>query len=259
MSSSPEIRLDKFVKSMRGTYLPVLAQASDGHCYIVKLGHSAHRMDLAFNESAGSELFAACGLQVPAWRPVEVTREFLLQAKAGLASVAGMSSDFCEPGLIFGSRWLGSSSQRIYQILSAADFSRIRDRRSFWTAWLVDLCAEQTSRRQALFVEDGAQQLDPYFVDHGSLFRGVSRDGLPDSACGRYHDPRIYEPLSAAEAAGIVSKLMSVDLDTLRKQIDGLPGDWRRPESIGAFEAALERIASGSVLQQWLLSISRVC
>jgi hypothetical protein len=69
----------KFVCNLRGGSQPILVEASDGLLYVAKFTDNLQGPNLPFNESIGSELYRACGLAVPLWKPLLVTDDFLDQ------------------------------------------------------------------------------------------------------------------------------------------------------------------------------------
>jgi len=106
------VSLTGYIRSLRGGSQPILAQASDGHTYVVKFANNLQGPNLLFNESAGSELYRACGLAVPEWRPLEVSEDFLdenhdcwMQTPEGQLRPAS--------GLCYGSRFLGGPRRAV--------------------------------------------------------------------------------------------------------------------------------------------------
>src|SRR5580700_5874154 len=98
-----DVKMVRYLRSLRGGSQPFLAQASDGLFYVVKFAHNLQGPNLLFNESAGTELFRCCGLAVPEWRPLLVTSDFLDQNPGCWMRTA---EEVLRPnaGLCFGSR-----------------------------------------------------------------------------------------------------------------------------------------------------------
>src|ERR1017187_5416922 len=102
--------LTQYIRKLRGGSQPILAEASDGHTYVVKFANNLQGPNVLFNESAGSELYCAFGLPVPEWRPVTASEDFLdknpdcwMQTPEGRLRPAS--------GLCFGSRFLAENGQ----------------------------------------------------------------------------------------------------------------------------------------------------
>ena len=53
-----------------------------------------------------------------------------------------------EPGMCFGSRYLGEDSTRLFEVLPGNSFRRVRNLQDFWLAWMIDICAGHTDNRR---------------------------------------------------------------------------------------------------------------
>jgi hypothetical protein len=120
-------RVTRYICNLHGGSQPILAQACDGLLYVVKFANNLQGFNLPFNECIGTELYHACGLAVPSWRPLLVTDSFLdqnpdcwMQAQHGRLRP--------NSGLCFGSRFLGGNGIRVLEILSETSFKRVRNR-----------------------------------------------------------------------------------------------------------------------------------
>lgn len=244
-----------FIRNLRGGSQPILAQASDGLVYLVKFSANLQGPNLLFNESAGSELYRACGLPVPAWRPLVVSVDFLdrnpdcwMQTPEGRLRPAS--------GLCFGSRFLGSDGVRLLEILPKTSFSRIRNPNSFWLAWLIDVCAEHVDNRQAVFAEDAKGRFDAFFIDHGHLFGGPKGEQQKHFLASRYLDPRIYQNVSPKDLLVLQKVALHLDANLIWQRIGELPDEWITGSALEAFERSLNRLSDAALLQQILETIS---
>jgi hypothetical protein len=236
------------IRNLRGGSQPNLVQASDGFYYVAKFTNNLQGPNIPFNESVGSELYKACGLAAPKWRPLLVTDSFLdqnpdcwLQTPEG--SVRPSS------GLCFGSRFLGGEGIRLLEILPGASFSRVRNHTSFWLAWLIDICAGHCDNRQALFVEDCQGWLDAFFVDHGHLFGGPKGEMRLHFQASRYLDPRIYQRVSSQQLLRFQKIVQSLDVNQLWKRAQTLPDDWKTKSALDAFTKSLSIMSTSNLLQ----------
>jgi hypothetical protein len=248
--------LTQYVRSFRGGSQPILARASDGFQYVVKFANNLQGPNLLFNESAGSELYRACGLPVPEWKPLEVTDSFLdknpdcwIQTTEGRLRPAS--------GLCFGSQFLGENGKRLFEILPDSMFKRVRNQVSFWLTWLIDVIADQVDNRQALFLEDCEGWLDAHFIDHGHLFGGPTADLSRDfrASCYRefcascYLDRRIYGQVPSEALLDFQNVLQALDLDILRQRIEAIPSEWSHASAREGFERCLQRLKMASYVQ----------
>jgi hypothetical protein len=225
-----------------------LAEAGDGRLYVVKFTNNLQGPNLPFNESIGSELYRACGLAGPAWKPLQVSESFLdRNPDCWIQTPTGCLRP--ESGLCFGSEFLGGSGVRLFEILPGTSFPRVRNRQSFWLAWLLDVCALHTDNRQALFLEDAAGQLKAFFIDHGHLFGGPNGGEKMHFLGSRYLDPRIYESVSSQYVLDVQRVAEALDADQLWRRVRDLPGEWKRVSALDAFAQCLDRMSSPDLLQ----------
>jgi hypothetical protein len=241
----------RYIRNLRGGSQPILAQASDGLLYVVKFVNNLQGPNLSFNESVGSELYRVCGLAVPLWKPLVVTDSFLDQnPDCWMQTPEGRLRPAI--GLCFGSRFLGGDGIRLIEVLPGTCFKQVRNRSSFWLAWLIDICAMHVDNRQAVFVEDGEGWLDAYFVDHGHLFGGPKADLKKNFRVSSYLDPRIYEALCSLELMSFQQIVESLDVDQLWQRIEDLPDDWKTASALDGFAQSLNTLTTSSLLQSVL-------
>jgi hypothetical protein len=233
---------------LRGGSQPILAEASDGLVYVVKFSNNPQGPNLAFNESAGSELFRSFLLAVPSWKPLLVT-DFFLEKNPDCWMQAPEGSLRPDSGLCFGSLFLGGNGQRILEILPGSSFQRVRNRSSFWLAWLIDICAEHADARQALFVEDKEGWLGAHFVDYGHLFGGPKTILKKNFIASRYLDPRIYQDVSSIELQGFMEIVRRLDGDQLWKRVRALPAEWKAASALNSFAQCLDRLSTPGLLR----------
>jgi hypothetical protein len=244
-----------YVRKMPGSSQPILAEASDGHQYVVKFANNLIGPNLLFNESMGSELYRVFSLPVPRWEPILLTDSFI-DRHPGLWMESPNGRLRPTPGLCFGSRFLGEREKPIFEILPDVKFKRIRNRMSFWLAWVIDVCAEHVDNRQAIFFEYFEGWLEAVFFDHGHLFGGPKADTKKGCFASRYLDSRIYPRISSEELLHIKEVLQALDADMLWKRAEAIPREWRRKEAITAFENCLQRISHPRLVQTVLDTIN---
>jgi len=237
-----------YIRNLRGGSQPILAQASDGFLYVVKFANNLQGPNLLFNEGTGSDLYRACGLLVPEWRPLQVSDSFIdknpscwIQTPQGRLRPAS--------GLCFGSRFLGEGGRHIYEILPGSSFSRIRNKSSFWLAWLIDVCAEHVDNRQVIFVEAADGFLDAFFIDQGHIFGGPRADERRHFGASRYLDQRVYEGVTAEVLLSFQNVFQALNSDKLWERIDAIPSEWCHPSGKEGFERCLQRLSTPSLVQ----------
>ena len=244
----------QYIRNLRGGSQPILARASDGLVYVVKFNNNLQGVNLPFNESAGSELYRACGLAVPSWQPLQVTDAFLDQnPDCWMHTQEGRLRP--ESGLCFGSRFLGGDGARLFEILPGTSFKLVSNRENFWLAWLIDICAGHTDNRQAIFREDAAGRLSAVFIDHGHMFGGAEGGQRPHFQASRYLDPRVYQAVSSQHRSGIYRTAESLDTDQLWRRVQELPDAWKTPSALESFAQCLGKLSTRRVLRGVLNTI----
>jgi len=244
----------QYIRTMRGGSAPILVQASDGLLYVAKFTNNLQGANLPFNESAGAELYRACGLPVPGWKPLLLTDSFLnenpdcwMQTDEGTVRP--------QAGLCFGTLFLGTEEGRLLELLPGASYKRIRNHQSFWMAWLLDICAQHTDNRQALFLRDEDGWLNAWFVDQGHLFGGPKGGQRAHFIASRYLDPRIYQGVSFDQIQSFRQTALSLDADRLWQRIQKLPEGWKTASALDSFALCLDKLSTPSVLQDALESM----
>jgi hypothetical protein len=218
---------------------------------VVKFGSDPKGPNLLFNEAMGSELYAAAGLAVPGWTQVEVTEAFLASQPACWPRYGGQALQ-PRPGPAFASRYVQADGQRVTQILSGSSMSRVERGEEFWLAWLMDVCAQHTDHRQALFVEGSSRRLRALFIDHGQMFGGPSGDKHPRFRASRFLDLRLYPEPDAALKAKLLARVAAIDCVKLRLRAEQLPAAWKTVSAMRRFNDCLDRLAKPSLLGNML-------
>jgi hypothetical protein len=240
-----------FIRRLRGGSQPILVEASDGMLYVAKFADNIQGSNLAFNEGMGTELYRACGLSVPVWKPLLLTDSFLdrnpacwMQTEQGLLRPAA--------GRCFGSRFLGAAGTRLLEILPGTSYRRLRNRTSFWLAWLVDICAEHADNRQALFVQQADGCFEAHFVDQGHVFGGPNGNQRVHYIASRYLDSRVYPAISREEQRRIRKVLMALDAESLWRVANALPDEWKMTSALDSLARCLQRLSKELLLENLL-------
>ena len=238
----------RYIRNLRGGSQPILVQANDGLQYVVKFNNNLQGANLPFNEGVGSEIYRACGLACPTWKPLLVTDTFIDQTPAcWMQTPEGRLRP--SAGLSFASRYLGGNDTCLQEILPRTSFKRIRNGKSFWLAWLIDICAENVDNRQAIFLERGSGSLEAYFFDHGHLFGGPQGDQRRPFLASRYLDPRIYPTLTSGQLMTYQKAVLGLDADRLWRLVQTIPDSWKTESALNRFTQFLCRVSTANLVQ----------
>jgi hypothetical protein len=144
---------------------------------------------------------------------------------------------------------LGVDGLRVVQILPEIMFKRIKNRASFWVAWMIDICAEHADDRQAVFQQDAKGWWRAFFIDHGHLFGGA-RGGMQSSSGESLSlDPRIYPDTSSEQAPDAPHLDRILNVDRLWRKVQTMPEDWKTKSALDSFARCLDRLSSPGTLQ----------
>jgi len=249
----------RYLRILSGGSQPILAEASDGYIYVVKLGNNPQGPNLLFNESAGTEVYRACGLSVPSWKPLLVSDSFIDDNPRCWFCTGKGDRIRPERGLCFGSRYLGGDGRTLRQGLPGNYFKRVGNRNSFWLAWMVDTCAGHADNRQAVFLEDAKRRLTAFFVDQGHLFGGTDGKEWRHFSAGCYLDARIYGDLSSRQSLRMLRVAEALDVDRLWRRVQQVTGDWKTPSGVARFEEFLGRISDSGFLRDLVDTMTDPC
>lgn len=245
LPSTDSPRAEFFFRKMNGGSQASLVSASDGNFYVLKSRESPQGPNVVFNEGFGSVLAEYLGLPTPLWAPVEVDSKFLAENPT-FGFEAGKAARVPAPGLYFGSRFVFAPTDGdMYETVPHGWVDRINDPTLFLRMLLLDLWAENTDRRQALFIESSPRRtLDVVFFDHGHMFGGpYGRKVQRNVEVCLYRHRRVYE--RALQATNVIEwslrQMEGIRAKQLRIMMTRLPSEWREVQvEGGVIERLLE-------------------
>ncbi len=244
----------QYIRRLRGGSQPILISASDGNFYVIKFLDNFQGPNIPFNDALGTELFALAGLPVPEWNFVYLSNGFLdRNYESWVQREEGPRRP--RAGWCFGSRFLSVGNCPLFEILPGSRFSRIRNRRDFWTAWVLDALCEHADNRQAIFVERKTRWLEAYFLDHGHLFGGADGTASPNLLASRFLDPRIYSEIGAEDIEDIQRTIQAIASKRLDDVVSSLPDEWKTPTALLRFQRCMQRISNPVLVKNMIHSM----
>ncbi len=250
--------LTRFIRNLRGSSQPILAEASDGLLYVVKFANNLQGSNLLFNECIGTELYRLGGLAVPNWQPLLVNRRFMERnPHCWIESARGRFNPDSE--LCFGSRFLGAEDVELFEILPGSFHRRLRNRHDFWLAWLLDVCASHADARQAIFRKGARGRLEAVFIDHGHMFGGPRGDITPRSIASRHLDSRLYADVSSERIAELARSVLELEADGLWLRVRSLPAEWVNDSTERRLGECLNKLSCSRTVARLSESLMNLC
>lgn len=239
----------RYLRKLHGGSQSMLVQADDGFYYVVKFANNLQGRNVLFNEAIGNELYRACGLPIPGWKPIRVTDQFIDNTRECWTETS-QGRLRPAPGFCFGSRHLGNGGKRLVEILTSSTVRQILNTADFWLAWLLDICAWHTDNRQAIFVEQRGRGLEAVFVDYGHMFSG------PDGISDRWHfkipvycDPRVYKQISMQYRVILAQIVINLNKERLWRTASQLPIDWQTETGLRNLSICLNMLGNSKTVR----------
>jgi hypothetical protein len=247
------VSIERFIRKLPGKSQPILVEATDGRQYVAKFGDEVREPNVLFNESLGAELYGAFHLPVPPWRPLRVTSIFVEGSREYGTEIR---KEFIGR-LCFGSRFLGGGAVPLFEILPSGYLSKVRNLGDFALAWIIDVCAGLTGRREAVFRGELSDTLEAVFIDFGEMFGNPSGELSSQSRVPRYVDPRVYQTSFWKRIVDLKTLVARLDADRVWLRARAVPGEWITPSALRNVGECLERLSTLHVLERVLEAIER--
>ncbi len=145
---------------------------ADGHAYVVKFQNNPQHRRVLANEFLATRLARAAGLSAPEVELVDVS-QWLIDNTAELEIDLGRARVRCEPGLQFGSRFVGGLMPgQVVDYLPEEPLLEVRNLAEFAGILALDKWTGNANGRQAVFTRrQRERRYQAVFIDFGYCFR----------------------------------------------------------------------------------------
>ena len=156
------------VRRMRGGAQGHLMLGSDDELYVVKFQNNPQHVRVLANEFLATRIAEGLGLSVPPCDVVEVS-PWLIANTSELRIVSGQGSELCQPGLQYGSRFVGGLMPgQLMDYLPAGELQMVTNLAEFAGMLVLDKWTGNANGRQAVFQRRARQRkYKAVFIDHG--------------------------------------------------------------------------------------------
>jgi len=237
------------IRRMRGGSQSHLMRCSDGHYYVVKFRNNPQHRRVLVNEMLATRLAATLGLLTAPMSPIYVS-ERLIELTPDLTMEMGRSRIPCEPGMQFGSRYLGEPNRpSVHPFVPRGEWDLVENRADFVGMFVFDKWTCNTDWRQVLFQRcksDSPMKVGrcaAVMIDQGLCFN-CGEWNFPDSPIrGFYHDRNVYKGILGLDSfEPWLGRLESeINLDVLVEATRGIPAGWYDFDAV-ALQALLQRL-----------------
>jgi hypothetical protein len=231
------------IRRMRGGAQGQLMLGADGHIYVVKFQNNPQHIRVLANEFLATRLALAAGLTVPAVDLVEVSR-WLVENTPELEIDLGRSRVKCEPGLQFGSRFVGGLMPgQVMDFLPAEQLSEVKNLDEFAGILALDKWTGNANGRQAVFTRrQRERRYKAVFIDFGYCFHAGEWRFEDAPLRGVYYRNDVYQEIRGWESfEPWLTRMETMPAETVWDAANEVPPAWYGGD-LNEMEALVEKL-----------------
>jgi hypothetical protein len=231
------------IRRMRGGAQGQLMLGADGLAYVVKFQNNPQHRRVLANEFLASRLALAAGLAAPEAVLMDVS-SWLVDNTPELEIDLGRTKIRCQPGLQFGSRFVGGTMPgQVVDYLPAEQLAEVRNLPEFAGILALDKWTGNSNGRQAVFARrQRERRYRAVFIDFGYCFQaGEWRfEDLP--LRGVYYRNDVYREVSGWDSfEPWLTRLETMAAETVWAAAGEVPPEWYGGD-VGEMEALVEKL-----------------
>jgi hypothetical protein len=231
------------IRRMRGGAQGHLMLGADGLPYVVKFQNNPQHLRVLANELLATRLAAAAGLTAPQAELVEVT-QWLVDQTPELEVDLGRTRMKCQPGLQFGSRFVGGlmpgqvvdylPEERLAEVTNLAEFAGIL---------ALDKWTGNANGRQAVFTKRPRERrYKAVFIDFGYCFQAGEWRFEDSPLRGVYYRNDVYTEIRGWESfEPWLTRMETMPADTVWAAASEVPPEWYGGD-LAEMESLVERL-----------------
>jgi len=216
------------IRRMRGGAQGQLMLGADGHVYVVKFQNNPQHMRVLANEFLASRLATAVGLTAPETELVEVS-SWLVENTPELEMDLGKSRVRCQPGLKFGSRFVGGLMPgQVVDYLPEEQLAEVRNLGEFAGILALDKWTGNANGRQAVFQrKQRERRYRAVFIDFGYCFYAGEWKFEDAPLRGVYYRNEVYREIAGWEAfEPWLTRIETIADETVWEAASEVPPEW---------------------------------
>jgi hypothetical protein len=228
---------------MRGGAQGQLMLGADGHVYVVKFQNNPQHMRVLANEFLASRLALAAGLTAPEVELVEVTG-WLVEHTEELEIDLGTTRVKCQPGLQFGSRFVGGLMPGlVVDYLPEEHLAEVRNLAEFAGILALDKWTGNSNGRQAVFARrQREKRYKAVFIDYGYCFTAGDWKFEDIPLRGVYYRNDVYRDITGWKSfEPWLTRLETMAAETVWSAASEVPPEWYGGD-LSEMEALVEKL-----------------
>jgi len=228
---------------MRGGAQGQLMLGADGNVYVVKFQNNPQHMRVLANEFLASRLALAAGLTVPAVELVEVSG-WLVEHTPELEIDLGRTRVKCQPGLQFGSRFVGGLMPgQVVDYLPEEQLAEVRNLEEFAGILALDKWTGNANGRQAVFArKQRERRYRAVFIDYGYCFHAGDWKFEDIPLRGVYYRNDVYREIAGWHSfEPWLTRMETMAAETVWAAAAEVPPEWYGGD-LSEMEALVEKL-----------------
>ena len=201
---------------------------ADGQVYVVKFQNNPQHTRVLANEFLASRLAAAAGLTAPEAELVEVSN-WLVENTPELEIDLGRTRVRCQPGLQFGSRFVGGLMPgQVVDYLPQEQMAEVRNLKEFAGILALDKWTGNANGRQAVFArKQRERRYRAVFIDFGYCFHAGEWKFEDAPLRGVYFRNDVYREIAGWESfEPWLTRLETLAAETVWAAANQVPPEW---------------------------------
>jgi hypothetical protein len=239
---------------MRGGAQGQLMLGANGIPYVVKFQNNPQHRRVLANELLASRLAAAAGLTVPETELIEVS-SWLVENTRELEIDLGRSRERCQPGMQFGSRFVGGLMPgQVVDYLPEEQLAEVRNAVEFAGILALDKWTGNSNGRQAVFTrKQRERRYQAVFIDFGYCFHAGEWRFEDSPLRGVYYRNDVYREITGWDSfEPWLSRLETMPAETVWEAASEVPPEWYGGD-LAEMEALVEKLlARRSRIREWI-------
>jgi hypothetical protein len=231
------------IRRMRGGAQGQLMLGADGRVYVVKFQNNPQHARVLANELLASRLAIAAGLTAPEVELIEVS-PWLVDNTPELDIDLGRSRVRCQPGLQFGSRFVGGLMPgQVVDYLPEEQLAEVRNLAEFAGILALDKWTGNANGRQAVFARRQREtRYRAVFIDFGYCFHAGEWLFEDAPLRGVYFRNDVYRQVTGWESfEPWLTRLETMPAETVWAAAREVPPQWYGGD-LGEMEALVEKL-----------------